>query len=103
MRRRLVPAIVYLALVINMAVVPAVLALSTREPVDGEPVLLIVPPGGDAAHVAAVSGGIVLANSRVSSVALTYSPDRNYFEILSNNGALMLLNGSLSDLFCTTG
>lgn len=92
------PAVLALALL-----APAGMAAARLAPRPGGPVVVVAAPWDSTARVAAEAAGLLVAPGRVEWVGLAYSPAPGFAASLREAGALLVLDGALSDAFCGSG
>lgn len=79
---------------------PAGMVSARMAPAPGTPVVVVAAPWGSAARVTAEAAGLLVAPGRVRAVGLAYSPEPGFAASLRRAGALMVLDGALSEAFC---
>ena len=81
-------------------VVPAGLAIAASQPRAAAPVVVITAPWRRALPVATRAGGLFLGPGRIQAVTMAWSDNPGFTGRLYDNGAWLVLDGSLAGFLC---
>lgn len=89
-------------ILLAIAILPAVHALSRMPGKEGEPVTVIMAPWAAAGPAIRQAGGMVILPGRAPFVAMAAGPEEDFIARLRMAGAWFVASGSLAGFLCAT-